>query len=79
MAALKGSQAAQTRWAEMVLAAETAAKRRQLALFNVHERDQKERAARRRESYGDEGYDPYAEEIIVDPRSGQVVVRGDEG
>jgi hypothetical protein len=77
MAALKGSEPAQRRWADMVLAAETAAKRAQIALYNANERAQRERQAKHRDYHGDEGYDPYAEEIIVDSRSGQVVVRGD--
>ena len=77
MAALSGNQRAQERWAAMVQAAEHEQKRAQLAIFNVIERDEQERAAKRRERLGTEPgvYDPYAEEIIVDTRSGSVVIR----
>ena len=83
MAALSGNQRAQERWAAMVQAAEYEQKRAQLAIFNVIERDEQERAAKRRERLGTEdGHDPYAEDIIVDQRSGSVVIRdvgdGDE-
>ena len=82
MAALNGNQRAQERWAAMVQAAEYEQKRAQLAIFNVIERDEQERAAKRRERLGTEdGHDPYAEDIIVDQRSGSVVIRdvGDGG
>ena len=75
-AALAGNQSAQRRWAAMVQAAEHEQKRAQLAIFNVIERDAKERAAKRRE--WDEhaaAHDPYAEDILVDTRSGSVVIR----
>ena len=76
VAALSGNQRAQERWAAMVQAAEYEQKRAQLAIFNVIERDEQERAAKRRERLGTEDeHDPYAEEIIVDPRSGSVVIR----
>jgi hypothetical protein len=85
IAALAGNQRAQERWAAMVQAAEHEQKRAQLAIYNVIERDARERAAKRRE--WDEapaaGHDPYAEDIIVDTRSGSVVIRdvrdGEEG
>jgi hypothetical protein len=82
IAALSGNQRAQERWAAMVQTAEYEQKRAQLAIFNVIERDEQERAAKRRERLGTEdGHDPYAEEIIVDTRSGSVVIRdvGDGG
>ena len=81
MAALSGNQRAQERWAAMVQAAEHEQKRAQLAIFNVIEREEQERAAKRRERLGTEdAHDPYAEDIIVDTRSGSVVIRdvGDE-
>ena len=77
MAALNGNQRAQERWAAMVQAAEHEQKRAQLGIFNVIERDAQERAAKRRERLGTEhgAYDPYAEDIIIDTRSGSVVIR----
>jgi len=76
MAALSGNQRAQERWAAMVQAAEHEQKRAQAAIFNVIEREAQERAAKRRERLGTEDeYDPYAEDIIVDQRSGSVVIR----
>lgn len=81
-AALNGNASAQRRWAALVQEAEAQQKRAQLAIFNVAERADKEWAAKRRERDGDKGYDPYAEEIVIDPRSGSVVIRdvgdGDE-
>ena len=83
IAALSGNQRAQERWAAMVQAAEYEQKRAQLAIFNVIEREERDRAAKRREWDETAGeHDPYAEEIIVDTRSGSVVIRdvgdGDE-
>ncbi len=83
IAALAGNQRAQERWAAMVQAAEHEQKRAQLAIFNVIERDERERATKRRERLGTEDeHDPYAEDIIIDQRSGSVVIRdvgdGDE-
>ena len=76
MAALSGNQRALERWAAMVQTAEHEQKRAQLAIFNVIEREERERAAKRRERLGTEGdHDPYAEDIIVDTRSGSVVIR----
>ena len=76
MAALNGNQRAQERWATMVQAAEYEQKRAQLAIFNVIERDEKERAAKRRERLGiEDENDPYAEDIIFDMRSRSVVIR----
>jgi len=77
LAALGGNQRAQERWAAMVQAAEYEQKRAQLAIYNVIERDARERAAKRREwDEEDDGvHDPYAEDIIVDMRSGSVVIR----
>ena len=77
MAALSGNQRAQERWAAMVQAAEHEQKRAQLAIFNVIERDEQERAAKRREwdEAAYDAHDPYAEDIIVDKWSGSVVIR----
>jgi hypothetical protein len=76
MAALSGNQRAQERWAAMVQTAEYEQKRAQLAIFNVIERDKQERAAKRRARLGTEDeHDPYAEEILIDQRSGSVVIR----
>ncbi|MEO9132116.1 MAG: DUF5681 domain-containing protein [Sphingomonas sp.] len=81
MAALAGNQRAQERWAAMVQTAEAEQKRAQLAIFNVIEREDRERADKRR-AWGEEEdededgeHDPYAEDIIVDTRSGSVVIR----
>nr|WP_299907060.1 DUF5681 domain-containing protein [Sphingomonas bacterium] len=76
LAALKGSQSAQRRWAEMVQIAEAQQKRAQLAIYNVAERKAREHAAERHgwdKKYA--SFDPYAEDIVVDSRSGEVVVR----
>ena len=76
IAALSGNQRAQERWAAMVQTAEYEQKRAQVAIYNVIEREGQEWAAKRRERLGTEDeHDPYAEEIIVDPRSGSVVIR----
>lgn len=82
LAALKGSLNAQRRWAEMVQAAEAAQKRAQVAIYNVAERGDKEVAVRlhqwKEESEDDvPPYDHYAEDIIIDSRSGAVVIRDD--
>ena len=76
-AALSGNQRALERWAAMVQAAEHEQKEAQLAIFNVIERDEQERAAKRREwdEAAYDAYDPYAEDIIVDRWSGSVVIR----
>lgn len=84
MAALAGSQVAQRRWAEMVRAAEAEQKRAQIAIYNVTEREDKAWEARERKRQWargeevDESYDPYAEDIIVDMGSQEVVIRVDE-
>jgi hypothetical protein len=83
LAALKGSMSAQRRWAEMVQAAEVAQKRAQVAIYNVAERRDKEVAKRLREWEEERGddvapYDHYADDIIVDDRSGAVVIRDEE-
>jgi len=77
IAALNGNQRAQERWAAMVQAAEHEQKRAQLAIYNVIEREAWERAAKRREwdEAAAAGHDPYAQDIIVDTRSGSVVIR----
>lgn len=83
LSALKGVQGAQRRWAEMVQAAEAAQKRAQVAIYNVVERDDKRWEATQRERLWrsgeevDESYDPYAEDIIDDMCSREVVIRGD--
>ena len=58
----------------MVQAAAHKQQRAQLTIFNVIEREGKERAAKRRLGMDDE-HDPYAEDIIIDQRSGSVVIR----
>jgi len=78
-AALKGSPTAQRRWAALVQEAEAQQKRAQFAIFNVAERADKEWAAKRRERDGEGDYDPYREEILVDSRSGSVVIRDVDG
>jgi hypothetical protein len=76
IAALSGNQRAQERWAVIVQAAEQEQKRAQAAIYNVIERDARERAAKRRERLGTaDEHDPYGEEIIVDTRTGSVVIR----
>ena len=81
-AALNGNVSAQRRWAALVQEAEAQQKRAQLAIYNVVERTDKEWAAKRRERDGAGDYDPYGEEILIDSRSGSVVIRdvgdGDE-
>lgn len=82
-AALNGNPSAQRRWAALVQEAEAQQKRAQLAIFNVAERADYEWAAKRRERDGEGDFDPYAEDILIDSRSGSVVIRdvgdGDEG
>lgn len=80
-AALKGNPSAQRRWAALVQDAEAQQKRAQLAIYNVAERADKEWAAKRRERDGTGDYDPYGEDILIDSRSGSVVIRdlGDGG
>jgi hypothetical protein len=80
-AALNGNQSALRRWAALVQEAEAQQKRAQLALYNLIERTDKEWAAKRRERDGAGDYDPYGEDILVDSRSGSVVIRdvGDGG
>ena len=75
-AALKGNPTAQRRWAAMVQETEAVQKRAQLAIYNVIEREARERAAKRREweETGEE-HDPYAEDILIDSRSGSVLIR----
>ena len=85
LSALQGVQSAQRRWAEMVQAAEAQQKQAQTSIYNGVERDEKRWEARERERLWrsgeevDESYDPYAEDIIDDIYSREVVIRGDEG
>ena len=80
-AALNGSPSAQRRWAVMVREAEAMAKRKQLAIYRVTEhsdRQAEERYRKYRQSEAEaakEAYDPYAEDVIFDPRIDEVVVR----
>ena len=76
IAALNGNPTAQRRWAAMVQETEAVQKRAQLAIYNVIEREARERAAKRREweETGEE-HDPYAEDILIDSRSGSVLIR----
>ena len=85
LSALQGVQSAQRRWAEMVQAAEAAQKRAQVAIYNVVERDDRRLEATVRKRLWrsgedvDESYDPYAEDIIDDVGTREVVIRGDGG
>ena len=80
-AALNGNQSALRRWTALVQEAEVQQKRAQLAIYNVAERADKEWEVKRWEQDGEGDYDPYAEDILVDSRSGSVLIRdvGDEG
>ncbi|MDB5704718.1 MAG: hypothetical protein JWN66_1834 [Sphingomonas bacterium] len=80
-AALNGNQSALRRWAALVQEAEAQQKRAQLAIFNVAERADKEWEVKRWERDGEGDYDPYREDILIDSRSGSVVIRdvGDGG
>ena len=64
-AALNGNQMAQRRWTELVQQAEEAQMRDQLAVYNLMERA----------PYGREGSASYSDEILIDSRSGRVVIR----
>lgn len=68
-AALKGNQIAQRRWTMIVQQAEDAQMRDQLAVYNLMER----------RPYGREGEASYADDILIDSRSGRVVIRGVSG
>ncbi|MEP7006198.1 MAG: DUF5681 domain-containing protein [Sphingomonas bacterium] len=76
-AAVSGNQTAQHRWTQLVQAAEAQQKRSQIALYNALEREERESdwdAAQRDENW--EAVGPsYGDDIIVDSRSGIVVVR----
>lgn len=73
-AARQGNQTAQYRWTQLVKAAEAEQKRAQIALYNVLEREEI-----RREWSDSEGRmvpcSSYQDDIVVDSRSGTVVVR----
>ena len=77
-AAMKGNQTAQHRWTQLVQAAEARQKRDQIALYNVLEREHRDR-----EWSDTEGRMTvcvsYADDVIVDSRSGTVVVRDVSG
>ncbi len=73
-AAMSGNQTAQHRWTKLVQAAEAQQKREQIALYNALERDGREH------DWDDEKGEmtvcaSYDDDIIVDSRSGTVVVR----
>lgn len=73
-AAMSGNQTAQHRWTKLVQAAEAQQKREQIALYNVLERE--ERAHDWDDSNGGMTVcASYDDDIIVDSRSGTVVVR----
>jgi hypothetical protein len=76
-AAMSGNQTAQHRWTTLVQAAEAQQKRTQIALYNVLEREERESDWDHAEKAEDwEGVGPsYRDDIIVDSRSGIVVVR----
>ncbi|MDB5707139.1 MAG: hypothetical protein JWN66_4255 [Sphingomonas bacterium] len=73
-AAMQGNQMAQHRWTRLVQTAEAEQKRAQIALYNVLEREHRDR-----EWSDSEGRMTvcvsYADDVIVDSRSGTVVVR----
>ena len=64
-AALKGNQAALRRWTQIVQEAEHAQMRDQLAVYNLMER----------KPHGREDPASYDDEVLVDSRSGRVVIR----
>ncbi len=64
-AALKGNQAALRRWTQIVQDAEHAQMRDQLAVYNLMER----------KPHGREDPASYDDDILVDSRSGRVVIR----
>lgn len=64
-AALNGNQMAQRPWTELVQRAEKAQMRDQLAVYNLMERA----------PYGREGSASYTDDILIDSRSGRVVIR----
>lgn len=68
-AAMKGNQAALRRWTDLVRQAENDQMRDQLALYNLMERA----------PYGREPKASYEDDILVDSRSGRVVIRGGPG
>lgn len=68
-AAMKGNQAALRRWTQMVQQAENDQMRDQLALYNLMERA----------PYGREPEASYEDDILVDSRSGRVIIRGGYG
>ena len=73
-AAMSGNQTAQHRWTKLVQAAEAQQKREQIALYNALERD--ERAHDWDDRKGEMTVcASYQDDIIVDSRSGTVVVR----
>ncbi|MEO9131871.1 MAG: DUF5681 domain-containing protein [Sphingomonas sp.] len=71
-AAMNGNQAAQHRWTQLVQTAEAWQKRDQIALYNVLERDEEEE---RWHDMDGEGGASYGDDIILDCRSGTVVIR----
>ena len=76
-AAMSGNQTAQHRWTQLVQTAEAQQKRTQIALYNALEREERERdwdAAEDDENW--EAVGPsYGDDIVVDSRSGIVVIR----
>jgi len=76
-AAMSGNQTAQHRWTTLVQAAEAQQKRAQIALYNVLEREDRESDWNDAEDGEDwEAVGPsYGDDIVVDSRSGIVVIR----
>jgi hypothetical protein len=79
-AAMSGNQTAQHRWTKLVQAAEAQQKREQIALYNVLEREARENGWEDETDEEDGNWGPsvspsYDDDIIVDSRSGTVVVR----
>ena len=73
-AAMSGNQTAQHRWTKLVQAAEAQQKREQIALYNVLEREERAQDWDERNG-GMMVCASYDDDIIVDSRSGTVVVR----
>ena len=73
-AARQGNQTAQHRWTQLVKAAEAEQKRAQIALYNVLEREDLKREWSEREGRM-VPCSSYQDDIVVDSRSGTIVVR----
>lgn len=77
-AAMKGNQTAQHRWTQLVQGAEAERKREQIAIYNALERDEREHDWDDREGRMTVCVS-YDDDIIIDSRTGMVVVRDGAG